>query len=89
MVLCYVYAGIAVPSITSFVYYASFLLLLFIWSIHKKAAILIRILRTFLVIYASCHMIVLDLYQFQSAQFYIPLLPDNATSSILARYRLS
>ena len=75
----------AVPSLTSFAYYLLFLFLLIIWSVHLELKGLVRVLRVVAMIYATLHLVVLDLYQFQSAQDLVPTQPANTTNSLLAR----
>lgn len=86
--------GVAVPSLTSFVYYAVFLVLLVIWSVHLRLAGLVRVLRTLLTLHSALHLLVLHLFQFSAAQDQIQLgpcpMPDsndycNTTNSLLAR----
>ena len=84
--------GIAVPSLTSFAYYAVFLVLLVIWSVHMKLAGLVRVLRTILTFYSALHLLVLHLFQLSSAQSHIQDGPCHVamadcsqTSSLLAR----
>ena len=86
--------GVAVPSLTSFVYYAVFLVLLVIWSVHLRLAGLVRVLRTLLTLHSALHLLVLHLFQFSAAQDHIQLgpcpVPDsndycNTTNSLLAR----
>ena len=86
--------GVAVPSLTSFVYYAVFLVLLVIWSVHSRLAGLVRVLRTLLTLHSALHLLVLHLFQFSAAQNQIQLgpcpMPDsndycNTTNSLLAR----
>ena len=79
-------SGVMVPSLTSLTYYLSFLFLLASWSLHFRAATLVRVLRVFLVLYCTLHLVLLDLYQFQSAQYHIPIHPNDTTSSLLVRY---
>lgn len=89
--MLYVHVGIAVPSLTSFVYYAVFLVLLVIWSVHLRLAGLVRVLRTLLTLHSALHLLVLHLFQFSAAQDQIQLGPCdldadcNTTSSLLAR----
>lgn len=90
--MLYVHVGIAVPSLTSFVYYAVFLVLLVIWSVHLRLASLVRVLRTLLTLHSALHLLVLHLFQFSAAQDQIQLGPCdalyadcNTTSSLLAR----
>ena len=75
-----------VPSLTSLTYYLCFLLLLGVWSLHMRALVLVRILRVLLVIYSTLHLVMLDLYQFQSAQTLVPINPNTTTTSLLGRY---
>ena len=93
--VCSMYnVGVAVPSLTSFVYYAVFLVLLVIWSVHLRLAGLVRVLRTLLTLHSALHLLVLHLFQFSAAQDQIQLgpcpMPDsndycNTTNSLLAR----
>ena len=79
--------GVAVPSLTSFAYYAFFLLLLILWSLHllSKMEGFVRALRAIAILYCSLHLLLLHLYQFQSLQDHIPVQPANTTTSLLAR----
>ena len=82
--------GIAVPSVTSFVYYAVFLVLLVIWSVHMRLTGLVRVLRTLLTLHSALHLLALHLFQFSAAQDHIQLGPCsvadcNTTNSQLAR----
>ena len=77
-----------VPSLSSLTYYLVSLYLLVMWSLHLgkgRAATVARCLRIGLVLYSTLHLVVLHLYQFQSAQDHIPLQPDTTTTSLLAR----
>ena len=82
------FAGVAVPSLTSFTYYGMFLIMLGLWSFHQtgkwKGAI--RCIRCGLTFYTMLHLVALYLYQFQAAQQNIPQEPDDTTKSVLARY---
>lgn len=60
--------GTAVPSLTSFTYYAIFLFLLILWALQLRPRLLIRALRAFLVLYSGLHLLLLDLVQFSSLQ---------------------
>ena len=73
-----------VPSLTSLTYYISFLYLLVMWSLHLRkgaAAAVARCLRLGLVVYSTLHLVVLDLYQFESAQRQVPLEPGSVVNS--------
>ncbi|CAI8013642.1 Piezo-type mechanosensitive ion channel component 1 [Geodia barretti] len=80
-------SGVAVPSLTSFTYYAMFLLILAAWSCHQavKWRGCIRVLRCCMTFYTMLHLISLYLYQFQAAQQNIPIKPDDTSKSLLAR----
>ena len=79
-------SGVAVVSITSLFYYSTFLTLLILWSLHRNWRLLIRILRIITLVYVSVHILVLYLYQFQSMQLLVPVLPLDTTDSLVARY---
>lgn len=81
------HAGVAVPSLTSFTYYAIFLFILAVWSCHKavKWRRIIRVLRCGMTFYTMLHLMGLYLYQFQAAQQNIPIQPYGTTKSLLAR----
>ena len=79
------HTGIAIPSLTSLVYYGVFLFLLSVWSVHLGLRPLVRGLRVLLMLYSSLHLLLLHLYQFQSAQDNIPILPNNTISSLVGR----
>ena len=88
--VCMFNVGIAVPSVTSFVYYAVFLVLLVIWSVHMRLTGLVRVLRTLLTLHSALHLLALHLFQFSAAQDHIQLGPCsvadcNTTNSQLAR----
>ena len=83
-------AGIAVPSLTSFAYYAVFLVLLVLWSVHLRPSSLVRVLRTYLILHSALHLLVLHLFQFSTAQNHIQLGPCSianctTTDMLLAR----
>lgn len=78
--------GVAVPSLTSLLYFFFFILLSLLWSFHLQHLFLIRWLRCLALIYSGLHILILYLYQLQSAQLLIPILPNDTTSSLLARY---
>ena len=78
--------GVAVPSLISLFYFSFFLLLSFLWSFHLHHLFVIRWLRCLALIYSSLHILILYLYQLQSAQLLIPVSPTDTTSSLLARY---
>ena len=78
--------GVAVPSILSYIYYLVFLLVLIIWSLHLKLKWAVRVVRVAIMIYAILHLVLLDLYQFQSGQDLVEALPLDTTHSLLARY---
>ena len=82
-----VFAGVAVPSLTSFTYYAMFLLILAVWSCHQavKWRGIMRVLRCGMTFYTLLHLIGLYLYQFQAAQQNIPILPDDSSTSLFVR----
>ena len=84
----YICAGVAVPSLTSFIYYIVFLIVLAIWSCHLSVQLrgVVRVLRCGLTFYSMLHLVVLYLYQFQTAQQNIPLQPYDTTKSLLARF---
>ena len=89
-ICCMFNAGIAVPSLTSFVYYAVFLVLLVIWSVHMRLTGLVRVLRTLLTLHSALYLLALHLFQFSAAQNHIQLGPCsvadcNTTNSQLAR----
>lgn len=88
MYMLFCMSGVAIPSLTSFTYYLVFLILLVIWSFHQtvRLRVIVRVLRCMLTFYTMVHLAVLYLYQFQAAQQNIPLLPDNTSKSLLARY---
>lgn len=80
------------PSLLSLMYYLAFLYLLVMWSLHLstgRVAAVARVLRIGLVVYSTLHLVLLDLYQFQSAQYHIPIQPNDtvnmSTPSLLAR----
>ena len=77
--------GVAFTSITSLAYFAFFLFLLLLWSVHLRCSSLVRWLRVITLIYTAVHVIVLYLYQFQSAQQLLPYQPYNTTESLIAR----
>jgi hypothetical protein len=83
-------SGVAVPSITSFIYYGVFMIILAVWSCHQSQQshwkVVMRMLRSGLTFYTMLHLIVLYLYQFQAAQQNIPLQPDTTMQSLLIRY---
>ncbi len=79
-------SGVAVPSIASFWYYAIFLLLSIMWSIHfKYAQSIIRIIRLVSLVYTAIHILVLYLYQFQSFQLVAPSTSFDSTNDLLLR----
>jgi hypothetical protein len=65
--------GSIVPSLTSFCYYAIFLIQMLLWCFHLKLAVVVRSIRFFLLAYACLHMSVVYLYQFQSFQLILPV----------------
>lgn len=85
--------GIAVPSVTSFAYYAVFLSLLALWGLHLRLQQSVRLLRAAVMFYSALHILMLDLYQFQGFQSAVsvfvedsPSVVANTTDSLLARY---
>ena len=78
-------AGVALPSVTSFFYFALFLVLMLSWSLHLTIVGVTRILRTLALVYSSLHFLLLYLYQFQSFQEEVPTQPYDTTDSLLAR----
>lgn len=79
-------SGVAVPSLTSLFYFSFFLLLSLLWSLHLHRLFVIRWLRCLTLIYSGLHILILYLYQLQSAQLLIPISPTDTTNSLLARY---
>ena len=77
--------GVAFTSITSLAYFAFFLFLLLLWSVHLRCSSLVRWLRVITLIYTAVHIVILYLYQFQSAQQLLPYQPYNTTESLIAR----
>jgi len=74
-----------VPSLTSAMYFLSCLTLLIIWSLHLRLMGMVRVLRLVLVFYGSAHLVILDLYQFPSAQELVPVERSTTTTSLLVR----
>jgi len=66
-------------------YYVVFLAVLLVWSLHLKLRGLVRVLRVCVMAYAVVHLVLLDLYQFQSAQELVSSVPINSTQSLLTR----
>ena len=77
--------GVTVPSISSVLYYITFIVLSVSWSLHFQCVQLIRVIRMITLVYSAGHILILYLYQFQSAQLLIPVSPQDTTESLLAR----
>ncbi len=75
----------AVPSVSSYSYYIVFLVILVLWSLHIKLKGVVRCLKVAVMLYAALHLVILDLYQFQSGQELINFEPLNSSHSLLAR----
>ncbi|KAL5467471.1 hypothetical protein EMCRGX_G031697 [Ephydatia muelleri] len=76
--------SVTVPSLTSFVYFAIFLIKATLWAIHLEGWNRRLSVRLLLLVYAGCHLVVVYLYQFEVAQKLIPLQPANTTTSLVA-----
>ncbi len=83
--LCVFTTGVAVPSISAYSYYIVFLVILVLWSLHLKLKMVVRCLKVVVMLYAALHLVVLDLYQFQSGQELIKFEPLNSSLSLVAR----
>eukprot|EP00731_Ephydatia_muelleri_P026181 Em0018g281a len=77
--------SVTVPSLTSFVYFAIFLIKATLWAVHLDGWNRRLFVRLLLLVYAGCHLVVVYLYQFEVAQKLIPLQPANTTTSLVAR----
>lgn len=86
--IMFLFSGSVVPSLTSFFYYFCFLFLVFVWSFHLRVKLMsfIRLIRIVAMLYSSCHLVVLYLYQFQSFQLALPVEPMSDNDSLIARY---
>ena len=78
--------SVTVPSLTSFVYFAIFLIKATLWAVHLEGWNRRLSVRLLLLVYAGCHLVVVYLYQFEVAQKLIPLQPSNTTTSLVARW---
>ena len=78
--------SVTVPSLTSFVYFAIFLIKATLWAVHLDGWNRRLFVRLLLLVYAGCHLVVVYLYQFEVAQKLIPLQPANTTTSLVARW---
>ena len=77
--------GVVVPSVTSLAYFIAFLLLCLLWSLHIKNCLPVRVLRSVCLVFSAGHILVLYLYQFQSAQLVFSVYPTDTTESLLSR----
>lgn len=77
--------GVAVPSLTSLVYFLIFLLKAVLWALHLDGWNRRLSVRALLLVFTGCHIVMVYLYQFETAQELIPLKPTNTTASLLGR----
>ena len=78
--------SVTVPSLTSSLYFAIFLIKATLWAVHLDGWNRRLSVRLLLLVYAGCHLVVVYLYQFEVAQKLIPLQPANTTTSLVARW---
>ena len=78
--------GVAVPSLTSAVYFLFFLLKAALWAFHLDGrGQLLSVVRVPLLVFMGCHLVMVYLYQFEGVRGFIPLQPANTTSSLVGR----
>ncbi|XP_052229514.1 piezo-type mechanosensitive ion channel component 1-like isoform X2 [Dreissena polymorpha] len=68
LVLLLAASGIIAPSVLSSVYFLSFLFLATLWSMYGNLGRKFAVFRVFLLVFNTCHILVLHLYQFQFFQ---------------------
>ena len=78
--------GVTVPSLTSSLYLAIFLVKATLWAVHLEWWNRRLSVRLLLLVYTGCHLLVVYLYQFEVAKKLIPLQPANTTTSMVARW---
>lgn len=77
--------GVALPSVTSFFYFAVFLVLMLSWSLHLTSMGVSRFLRMVALVYCTAHFLLLYLYQFQDFQEEVATQPYDTIDSLMAR----